>query len=87
MGNPSFCIRDKIFAMQHSVKGRASMWCKAPPGAQSVLVGSNPDQFFVPPYVGYRGWVGVMLDTDPDWDQIERIIHDGHSHVAGGKKR
>ena len=37
VGNPSFKVRDKIFAMQHGVNGRPSMWCKAPPGAQPVI--------------------------------------------------
>jgi len=32
-----------------------------------VLVGADPDRFFVPPYVGHKGWVGVRLDPEPDW--------------------
>ena len=59
VGDPTFKVRDKIFAMRHQVDGRMSMWCKAPAGAQDVLVNSNPEQFFVPPYVGHHGWVGV----------------------------
>ena len=42
--------------------GRVSMWCKAPPGSQAVLVGADPARFFVPPYVGPKGWVGMRLD-------------------------
>src|SRR6266851_2238056 len=49
VGDPSFKVRDKIFAMQHRFDDRPSMWCKAPPGAQDILVDSNPDRFFVPP--------------------------------------
>ncbi len=49
VGNPTFRVRDKIFAMQHPHAGRPSLWCKAPPGAQDILVSSTPEQFFVPP--------------------------------------
>ena len=60
---PTFRVRDKIFAMYSTDHhdGRVSMWCKAPPGAQEALVGSDPERFFVPPYVGRNGWIGVDL--------------------------
>ena len=51
-GDPTFRVRDKIFAMVKVGDGRISVWCKAPPGSQAVLVGADPDLFFVPPYVG-----------------------------------
>src|SRR6478672_2694267 len=35
-----------------------------------------------PPYVGPRGWVGVVLDTQPDWDMVERLVRDAYRHVA-----
>jgi len=59
---PTFRVRDKIFAMQTMNGGRVSMWCKAPPGAQEILVGADPGRFFVPPYVGHRGWIGLRID-------------------------
>jgi len=49
-------------------------------------VRSDPKHFFVPRYVGYRGWVGVTLDNAPDWDQIERIVRDGYDDVARKKR-
>jgi hypothetical protein len=63
------------------------MWCKAPPGAQDVLVGSNPAQFFVPPYVGHHGWVGVWLDIEPDWTFIADLIEDSYRMTAPKRLR
>jgi predicted DNA-binding protein (MmcQ/YjbR family) len=82
VGNPTFRVRNKIFAMQHGVDGRPSMWCKAPPGAQDVLVSSNPEQFFVPPYVGQHGWVGLWLDIDLDWGLIADLVEDSYRMTA-----
>ena len=69
-GDPTFRVRDKIFAMEKRGDGRVSVWCKAPPGSQMVLVGADPARFFVPPYVGHKGWVGMRLDDGPDWDEV-----------------
>lgn len=83
VGNPSFKVRDKIFAMRHGFEGRMSMWCKAPPGAQDVLVGSDAARFFVPPYVGHHGWVGVWLDGDEmDWDEIADLVRESYRMTA-----
>lgn len=82
VGDPSFKVRDKIFAMQHRMDGRMSMWCKAPPGAQSVLVNSTPERFFVPPYVGHHGWIGVWLDNKVDWDEIADLVEESYRMTA-----
>ena len=42
-----------------------SMTMKAPTGAQQILVASEPERFFVPKYVGPKGWVGVRMDLPP----------------------
>ena len=57
---PSFRVRDKLFVMIS--EDRTRMTCKAPPGEQQALVGSDAVRFFVPAYVGHKGWVGVRLD-------------------------
>jgi predicted DNA-binding protein (MmcQ/YjbR family) len=72
--HPTFRVRAKIFAMQTERDGRPSLWCKAPPGSQMVLVGADPARFFVPPYVGHKGWIGVRLDGKPDWTEIAAIV-------------
>jgi predicted DNA-binding protein (MmcQ/YjbR family) len=82
VGDPTFRVREKIYAMQHGVEGRPSLWCKAPRGAQEVLVGSNPERFFVPPYVGHHGWVGVWLDVPLDWDEIADLIEESYRMTA-----
>ena len=84
-GDPTFRVRDKIFAMEKRGDGRVSIWCKAPPGSQMVLVGADPDRFFVPPYVGHKGWVGVRLDNDPDWDEVAEIVRRSYRLTAPKK--
>jgi len=71
---PTFRVRDKIFAMAHPDKGRPSVWMKAPRGTQAILTEAAPDRFFSPPYVGHKGWIGVWLDVDPDWDEMRALV-------------
>jgi predicted DNA-binding protein (MmcQ/YjbR family) len=82
VGTPSFTVREKIFAMRHPHEGRSSMWCKAPPGIQGALVQTSPERFFVPPYVGHRGWVGVWLDIELDWDEVEELVDESYRMTA-----
>ena len=82
VGDPSFKVRDKIFAMQHLIDGRMSMWCKARPGAQDVLVGSDPGRYFVPPYVGHHGWVGVWFDGEIDWELVADLVEESYRMTA-----
>jgi len=71
---PTFRVRDKIFAMHTSDGDRPSLWCKAPPGSQAILVGADGDRFFVPPYVGHKGWIGVRLDRRVKWSEIAALV-------------
>lgn len=82
VGDPTFKVRDKIFAMRHLVGERMSMWCKAPPGVQDILVGSNPERFFVPPYVGHHGWVGLWLDGEIDWEELADLVVESYRMTA-----
>jgi predicted DNA-binding protein (MmcQ/YjbR family) len=81
-GDPTYRVRDKIFAMEKRGDGRLSLWCKAPPGSQMVLVGADPKRFFAPPYVGAKGWVGVRLDDEPDWEEVEALVRRSYRLVA-----
>lgn len=54
-GEPTYRVREKIFAMARGGTGRPALWCKAPEGSQAVLVGADPARLFVPPYVGPKG--------------------------------
>ena len=83
--SPTFRVRDKIFAMytdDHHGDGRVAVWCKAPHGAQEVIVGSDPERFFVPPYVGPKGWIGVRLDRPVDWDQLAGLVEESYRMTA-----
>ncbi|MBA3676843.1 MAG: MmcQ/YjbR family DNA-binding protein [Sphingosinicella sp.] len=81
-GDPTFRVRDKIFAMEKRGDGRVSLWLKAPPGIQQMLVEADPDRFFAPPYVGPKGWIGIRLDTDPDWDDVSDQVRRSYRLVA-----
>jgi hypothetical protein len=81
-GDPTFRVRGKIFAMEKRGDGRVSLWCKAPPGSQVVLVGADPERFFVPPYVGHKGWVGVRLDSSPDWEEVAALVKRSYRLIA-----
>ena len=85
-GAPTFFVRGKktfvMFHDDHHGDGRLALWCAAPPGAQEAMLAADPVQFFRPPYVGHRGWVGVRLDRDPDWDEVADVVEDAYRHVA-----
>jgi predicted DNA-binding protein (MmcQ/YjbR family) len=82
VGDPTFKVREKIFAMRHPVDDRWSMWCKAPPGVQGALIESDHERFFVPPYVGHHGWVGIWLDTSVDWEQLADLVDESYRMTA-----
>jgi hypothetical protein len=85
-GSPTWFVRDKktvaTYVDNHHGDGRLAIWCPAPPGVQGALVTEEPDRFFVPAYVGHRGWLGVRLDRDLDWDEVAGIIEDAYRLVA-----
>ena len=83
-GEVSFFCR-KQFVMvddHHHGADHLAFWCAAAPGAQDELIGSDPDTFFRPPYVGHRGWVGVRIDREPDWDEVAEVVRDAYRQVA-----
>ncbi|MAB12908.1 MmcQ/YjbR family DNA-binding protein [Parvibaculum sp.] len=79
---PTYRVNDKIFAMDRPWEDAVSVWCKAPPGSQRVLVGADPARFFIPPYVGPKGWVGMSLGPGVDWDEVETFLRRSYSLVA-----
>jgi hypothetical protein len=85
-GAPTFFVRGKrAFLMvltDHHGDGRFAVWCAAPVGMQTMLVEADPERFFVPPYVGHRGWLGVRLDRGLHWDEIAGIAEDAYAEVA-----
>jgi len=84
-GEPTFRIRDKLFAMftdNHHGDGRIAVWCKAPPGVQEILVGAAPQRFYRPPYVGHKGWIGIRLEGDVDWAEVAALVKDSYEMTA-----
>ena len=79
---PTYRVRDKIFVMQSSDRERHALWCKAPPGAQRILVGSDPERFFSPPYVGPKGWIGMYLNGTVDWELVTDLVTDSYRMTA-----
>lgn len=84
-GSPAFFI-GKQFVMLwvngHHDHDFAHLWCAAAPGVQRDLIGDTPERIFRPPYVGSRGWIGVRLDGDVDFDEIEMLCEDAYRCVA-----
>ena len=66
----------------HHGDGRLALTCPAPAGAQEETIGSDPERFFRPAYVGHRGWIGMRLDVDPDWDEVAGVVEEAYRHVA-----
>lgn len=84
-GDPTWRVRDRIFAMQkgNHEGGRPSIWLKAPGGAQAMLVEAAPDRFFVPPYVGNKGWIGLYLDgRRVDWNELAALVEQSYRLIA-----
>jgi hypothetical protein len=86
-GEPTFRVRNKQFAMyasahNHHGGGRPAVWCKAAVENQSLMVRVSPERFFVPPYVGPSGWVGVWLDRRVNWRELADLLADGYRLVA-----
>jgi hypothetical protein len=86
-GEPTFRVRNKLFAMHanasnHHGGGRPAVWIKAEPGNQDLMVRTAPERFFVPPYVGPSGWVGVWLDRGVDWAELADLLRDAYRLTA-----
>ncbi|HEY2311881.1 MAG TPA: MmcQ/YjbR family DNA-binding protein [Gaiellaceae bacterium] len=88
-GAPTFFVRDKrSFATvwdDHHGDGRFALICAAPERMQAALVEADPARFYVPPYVGHRGWIGVRLDRGFDGDEIAGMVEDAFAEVAPPK--
>jgi len=85
-GSPNFRVRKgKTFAtyvVNHHGDGRVALWLNAPEGAQAHYTGVEPRHFFVPPYVGPRGWLGVKLDKGVSWKRVAQLVREAFEKVA-----
>lgn len=88
-GSPAFFVNRQFVALWpdgHHEDDFAHLWCAAPPGAQGELIAMDPDRIFRPPFVGARGWIGVRLDGEVDFDEIERHLDDAYRAIATSRQ-
>ena len=85
----SFKVGRKTFAYylnDHHGDGIVSMCCKVLPGDNERLIDSNPQKFYMPAYIGPRGWVALRLDrTTVDWSEVKELIRGSYEQSAPKK--
>jgi hypothetical protein len=89
-GEPTFSVAGRMFATfdnHHHGAPHVGVWLAMPLGAQEALVYQDPKRFFVPPYVGVRGWVGVRLDSRPSWKVVEKVVREAYKVIQPPRPR
>ncbi len=85
-GAVTFFVRGKrtlaYLTDDHHGDGRLALIYPAPDGVQAEVLRADPARFFRPPYVGHRGWIGLRLDVDLDWDEVAGVIDEAYRCVA-----
>jgi predicted DNA-binding protein (MmcQ/YjbR family) len=81
-----FLVRKKTFAYflnNHHGDGIVAVTCKVLPGDNVALAKANPSRFYLPAYVGPRGWVGLRLDQgEIDWEEVAELVVDSYRRIA-----
>ena len=81
-----FNVRGRTFGYlldDHHSDGRIALNCKTASGVNDTLARVASDRFFIPQYVGARGWLGLWLDLpNVDWTQVEDVIREAYCLVA-----
>jgi hypothetical protein len=82
----SFLVQKRVFAYflnNHHGDGIVSIACKALPGDNVLLVAAQPERFYMPAYIGPRGWVALRLDRGKiDWNEVRELVTGGYRMVA-----
>ncbi len=89
-GMPAWFVGKKQFAVfsnDHHGDGRIALVCAGTLEIQAMLVESDPDAYYVPPYVGHRGWLGVRLDKDLPWAQVASLVEAAHALCVKAPRR
>lgn len=84
-GSPAFFVGRQFVQLWpdgHHGRDTPHLWCAAQEGVQQELAAMSPPWFFVPPYVGHRGWLGVLLDGSAGWDEVAELCEDAYRAVA-----
>jgi hypothetical protein len=81
-----FRVRGKVFAYfldDHHGDGITSVCCKTARDENRLWVTTDPSRYYLPAYIGPRGWVGYRLDIRPvDWRQVEALLTDSYRLTA-----
>jgi hypothetical protein len=82
----AFLVRKKTFAYflnDHHGDGIVAVTCKVLPGDNAALAAAQPDRFYLPSYIGPRGWVALRLDAgDVDWEEVAELVRGSYLLVA-----
>ncbi|HKI04545.1 MAG TPA: MmcQ/YjbR family DNA-binding protein [Thermoanaerobaculia bacterium] len=82
----SFLVRKKTFAYfldDHHGDGIVSLCCKTSLGENADMIAQNPDRFYMPAYIGPKGWVALRLDVgEVDWDEVAHLVANSYRLVA-----
>lgn len=84
-GSPAFFVKKQfvmLWPQGHHDRAERHLWAAAGAGVQDEVVASEPERFFVPPYVGGRGWIGMRLDGGIDWAEVAEVCEDAYRHIA-----
>ena len=84
-GSPNFKVEGKpfaIYSINHHGDGRVALWLHSPAGAQELYSEMEPDYYYIPPYVGPKGWLGVELNKGLEWSTIAKRVREAYEHVA-----
>ncbi len=84
-GRPDFRVRGKTFAtysINHHGDGRVALLLNSPAGAQQLYTEQDPKAYFVPPYVGPRGWLGIELTQGLPWPRVGQQVVQAYNKVA-----
>ena len=89
-GAPGFFVKRQfvmVWPQGHHRRPEPHLWAAAAAGVQEEVVGDDPERFFVPAYVGGRGWIGMRLDGDIDWGEVAEVCEDAYRHIAPPRLR
>jgi len=82
--------KGKVFAMfdnHHHGAPHVSVYVAGTIDLQELLVAQDPERYWVPPYVGHKGWIAIVLDTKPDWKAVEKLVQESFRMIAASKPR
>jgi len=87
----TFRARKKVFAYfldNHHGDGVIAIACKVTPGDNAELVRAQPERFYLPAYIGPRGWVALRLDVGKvDWDEVKELVGESYRLSTASRRK